>query len=531
MFPAARDDMVPPSVSWHGGKAGVATILTLSLNDLSTKALGRRVEHIRDDPSIPLCVKLEGAVLRTGTTAELALALVRRRPLMLFALLAWIFSGREEFRRRVAEKAAFDPATLPYRWALVAFLRREGATGRNIILVTRAKPGVARAIANHLGLFSDIVEIEPDEAAEGEVVAQRLCARFGSGDFDYAGSGSADIPVWRTARRSVIVAPSPRLLKSHIWNSQAADILCPDDRSSGRYADAVRPGRWLKNLLIFIPFLGLAGGINLHVVITAYLAFCAYCLVASAGYVANDLIDLLADRKHVTKRRRVFASGRLSITRGVFLFCGLAAAGMGLSLFLSPLLAGWMALYLLLSLNYSLWIKKTLLIDTFVLAALYLHRILAGFIIAGTSPSFWPMLFAGFFFLGLAMLARYGELSCSRLSKSKLATRAGAYRTGDLDILASIGLASGYLSALIVALFPLTPQAQALFRSPDALWGLCPLLVYWISRLWIYGRRGRIPDDPVLFALEDPASGYVALAGAGIILAALFVRLPLYALV
>jgi 4-hydroxybenzoate polyprenyltransferase len=206
-------------------------------------------------------------------------------------------------------------------------------------------------------------------------------------------------------------------------------------------------------------------------------------------------------------------------------------AGMGLSLFLSPLFAGWMALYLLMSLSYSFWIKKTLIVDTFVLTALYMHRILAGFIIAGTTPGFWPILFAAFFFLGLAMLARYGELRGTWLSGSKRATRAIAYRRSDLDILASVGLASGYLSTLILALYVLTPQAHMLFRSPEALWNLCPLLIYWITRVWIYGRRGRIPDDPALFVLEDTASGYIALACAATILVAMFVQLPLYTLV
>lgn len=239
----------------------------------------------------------------------------------------------------------------------------------------------------------------------------------------------------------------------------------------------------------------------------------------------------MADRRHLTKHRRVFASGRLSITRGVFLFGGLAAAGIGLSLFLSPLLAGWMGLYLALSLNYSLWIKKTLIVDTFVLTAFYMHRILAGFIVAAATPSFPLLLFTGFFFLGLAMLARYGELRGTWLSGAKMATRATAYRPGDLDILASFGLAGGYLSVLILALYPLTTQAHAAFRSPQALWMLCPLLLYWFGRIWVYARRGRIPDDPVLFVLSDSISGYIALACAGIVAVAAFAKLPLHTLV
>jgi 4-hydroxybenzoate polyprenyltransferase len=516
---------------WHGPEADVATIHSLSLRDLSARAFGRRLEHVRDDPRIPLCVKLEGAILRTGTTAELALALVRRRPWMLFVLFAWLFLGRAEFRNRVAERAAFDPAALPYRRPFLAFLRREAATGRNILLVARAKSGVARAIANHLGLFSDIIEIEHDETPRGETIAKALCVRFGSGDFDYAGNGHVDLPVWRTARRSVIVAPSPRLLESHVWNSQTADVLCPDDRISGRYIDALHPGRWIKNLLIFIPLFDAANRSSAHFVVSAYLTFCAYCMVASAGYVANDLIDLHSDRRHVTKHRRVFASGRISIARNIALFFGLLSAGLALGLFLSPLLAGWLAVYLALSLSYSLWIKKTLIIDTFALTALTMHRVLTGFIIAGTAPAFWLLLFTGFFAFGLAMLARYGELRGSRLSGTRRATRAVAYRPGDLDILAGFGLAGSYMAVLILALYALTPEAHAAFRSPEALWILCPLLLYWIGRVWVYARRGRVPEDPILFALQDRVSGYVAVASVGIFGLAAFVVLPLYPII
>ena len=233
----------------------MATILTLSLNELSTRALGRRVEHVRDDPSVPLCVKLEGAVLRTGTTAELALALVRRRPLMLFALLGWMFLGASGFPGAGSRThAALDPAQ-PALSQAAAGLSAPRSRGRPQDHSGRPRQaGIARAVANHLGVISDIVEIDQDDAAEpGETIAKKLCARFGSGDFDYAGFGPSDIPVWRTARRSVIVAPSPRLLKDRIWNSQTADIVCPDDRGTGRYVDALHPGRWIKNLLIFLP--------------------------------------------------------------------------------------------------------------------------------------------------------------------------------------------------------------------------------------------------------------------------------------
>ena len=207
------------------------------------------------------------------------------------------------------------------------------------------------------------------------------------------------------------------------------------------------------------------------------------------------------------------------------------SAGLALGLFLSPLLAGWLAVYLALSLSYSLWIKKTLIVDTFALTALTMHRVLTGFIIAGTAPAFWLLLFTGFFAFGLAMLARYGELRGSRLSGTRRATRAVAYRPGDLDILAGFGLAGSYMAVLILALYALTPEAHAAFRSPQALWILCPLLLYWIGRVWVYARRGRVPEDPILFALRDPVSGYVAMASVGIFGLAAFVVLPLYPII
>lgn len=519
-------EILPPR-----GKADLARTPTLSLNELSTQALGRRVEHLRDDPGIPLCVRLEGALLRTGTTAELVLGLLRRNPLMAFVLLGWVFLGVAEFKERVAQKVAFDPSGLVYRRPLLGFLRRERKAGREIFLVARTDSAIARAIADHLGLFTDVIEIDAAQAADGEFLAKTLCGRFGSGDFDYAGNGSADIAVWRTARRSVIVAPSRRLLADRTWKSQTADILCIGERKAGRFLDALRPARWVKNLLIFVPFLGASGVSDPHFLVRAYLAFCAYCLIASAGYVANDLADLMADRRHVTKRKRVLAMARLSIPRAAWLSSGLALAGFGLSLFLSPLLAEWMAIYLALSLSYSLWIKKTLLLDTFILTALSMHRILTGCILVAAMPSLWQLLFTGFFFLGLAMLTRYGELRGARFARARRATRAKAYRPGDLDLLAGFGLASGYLSALILALYPLTEPAHSLFRSPQALWSLVPFEIYWVSRVWIYARRGRIPEDPVLFAVKDRVSLGIGLAVIAIMLIALYVKLPFSALV
>jgi 4-hydroxybenzoate polyprenyltransferase len=306
--------------------------------------------------------------------------------------------------------------------------------------------------------------------------------------------------------------------------------LCPDDWISGRYAEALHPSRWFKNLLIFLPLFDAANRIDMRFVVSIYLAFCAYCLVASSGYIANDLADLNADRRHALKHRRPFASGRLAVAKGLALSLGLAALGLGLGFFLSPFLAGWLCLYLALSLAYSMWIKKTLVLDVFALTALSMHRVLTGTIMMGAAPSFWLVLFSGFLFFGLAVLGRYGELKSTRLWARRRATRALAYRSGDLDVLASFGLASGYLSVAILALFVLTADAHASFRTPEMLWLICPLLLYWIGRVWIFARRGKVPEDPLQFAIRDKPSIYVVAAALALLSVAVFLAVPLPAL-
>lgn len=269
---------------------------------------------------------------------------------------------------------------------------------------------------------------------------------------------------------------------------------------------ALRPHQWVKNLLLFVPLLlahdvERAGRLG-----PVARAFAAFCLCASAGYVLNDLHDRAVDRRHPLKRTRPFAAGRLSSGAGMLLAAALLAAALGLSALTLPraftaMLAGYAAVTAL----YSAWLKRLLLLDVFTLAGLYTHRVLAGGAAGGVPVSEWLLAFCIFFFLGLAFAKRYAELLRVQ-SESGDALPGRAYRTEDLAVIEAVGPASGYLSVLVLALYVHSAKAGQLYRAPRLLWLLCPLLLYWVTRLWFLARRGQLNEDPVLFALKDPVS-------------------------
>jgi 4-hydroxybenzoate polyprenyltransferase len=237
----------------------------------------------------------------------------------------------------------------------------------------------------------------------------------------------------------------------------------------------------------------------------------AFSLVASAGYILNDLMDLPADRVHPRKRLRPFAAGAIPISGGMMLMAGLLIAGFGLAALLSPMFIIWVGTYLALTLSYSFWLKRKVLIDVFMLATLYTHRILAGAIATVIEPSFWLLAFSTSFFLSLAMLKRYSEL-VDRRSLSEAAAAGRGYLIEDMETIVSLGAASGFVSVLVLALYVNSENVATLYRSPELIWLICPIVLYWLSRTWVGAGRGKIHDDPIVFAMRDPLSRNLIIA-------------------
>jgi 4-hydroxybenzoate polyprenyltransferase len=285
---------------------------------------------------------------------------------------------------------------------------------------------------------------------------------------------------------------------------------------------ALRPHQWAKNLLVFVPLaLTPAQVTDPSKGLTALVAFVAWCLVASAGYVLNDLLDLEADRGHPIKRERPFASGSLSRAQGVALAAGLVVAGFGLALAGTP--AGFvelLAVYLALTTLYSFYFKRLLLVDVIVLAGLYTLRVIAGAAAVSITLTPWLLAFSLFIFLSLAFAKRYSELDLyAARNENELEGR--AYRVEDLGLVLVLGPASGYLAVLVLCLYINSAEVRDLYRTVTMLWFLVPILLYWISRIWFLAKRGDLPGDPVAFAVGDPASWLSGMLAAAVIGAAI----------
>jgi 4-hydroxybenzoate polyprenyltransferase len=278
---------------------------------------------------------------------------------------------------------------------------------------------------------------------------------------------------------------------------------------------ALRPYQWAKNLLLFVPLAmshQLRDGPKLR---ATALGFVAFCLVASAGYIVNDLRDVDNDRLHPRKKSRPFASGRLPVTTGLIMIAIMLLAAFGLSpSLLGQKFAGLLGLYLLVALLYSFDLKRRLLVDVITLAGLYTLRLLAGGAASNVDVSPWLMALSMFLFLSLAFVKRYAEL-VQRDGGEQLDGR--NYTPTDLGVIESVGPVSGYMAVLVLALYINSDMSQKLYRHPQLLLLVCPVMLYWITRVWFLARRKQLLDDPLLFALTDRISW---LAGAVTVLVA-----------
>ena len=281
---------------------------------------------------------------------------------------------------------------------------------------------------------------------------------------------------------------------------------------------ALRPHQWTKNLLLFVPAL-LAHATQPEVWIRGWWAFAAFCLCASSAYVVNDLVDLDADRAHASKRLRPFASGALSPRLGLAIAPVLLAAAFGVALALPPAFAAVLGIYYLATLGYSLFLKRLVLVDVLLLAGLYTTRLIAGGAAYQVPLSQWLLAFSLFLFLSLAFVKRYSEVQAVRREGAN-ETKGRGYRAGDLEQLAAFGSAAGYLSVLVLALYAHSDDVRRLYEHPARLWIMLPLLLYWISRVWLLAHRGQLHEDPIVFAVRDWQSYLVALGAAATILLA-----------
>ena len=373
-------------------------------------------------------------------------------------------------------------------------------------------------MADHAGIFDEVLATDDGVNLTGEAKARALVERFGRGGFDYAGDAAADLPVWRVARKAILVDAGEGL---------AAEVsaLIPAERLSAggpsRLREvwrAMRPHQWGKNLIIFIPIVTSHRWLEPLLLAQALLAAAAFSLCASSVYLLNDLLDLQMDRASPGKKDRPFAAGTLPLSWALLALPLLAAAA-GVAAFLPGRFALVLAGYYGVTLFYSLKLRSVVVLDVFCLAVLYTARLFAGHAATGIPYSPWLCGFAMFLFLSLALMKRYVEFSGSAVAVGR------GYCPADAPLLRDMGVTSGYVSALIFALYINSEQVAKLYTRPALLWLICFIILFAMSRMWFLARRDRLDDDPVRFVLKDGAS-WLCAALTALILAAASIPRP-----
>lgn len=460
----------------------------------------------------PLCVDLDGTLIRSDILMESVLTLLKQNPFYVLMLPVWLLKGKANFKLQIARRVNLAVDLLPYNRPFLDYLRTERSVGRPLILTTASNVKFAEAVSSHLRIFDQVFASDDKINLSGRNKRDRLLEVFGAGGFDYAGNAKVDVAIWAHARVAILVDAPPAVRRAvekhrvqHIFESPRPGLK--------GYLQAMRPHQWAKNLLVFVP-LALAHRILEPVLLLqAGLAFLSFGFCASSVYLLNDLLDLDADRRHPTKRHRPFASGSISIVKGSMLVPVLLVPALALALLLPIEFLLALLVYYATTLAYSIRLKRTALADVFVLAGLYSLRLLAGAASVRVALSFWLLAFSMFLFLSLALVKRYTEVL--RLTDEGRAEVAGrGYRSVDLETLASFGSASGYMAVLVLALYINSEAVVGLYTHSQVIWLLCPLILYIVSRIWLLARRDELHEDPVVFVLRDRRTQWIVCLGA-----------------
>lgn len=458
-----------------------------------------------------LCVDLDGTLLNSDVLYESLLVLLARNPLYVFMLPLWLLRGKAALKRELAARVRLNVETLPYNARVLELL--SSTKQRPRVLCTASDTLLVEPIAAHLRLFEQVIASDGERNLSGRAKAAALVEAFGESNFDYAGNDKVDLHVWKKAAGGWVVNNDGALARAAALHTHV-HAHWPSPFGLREWLRALRLHQWLKNLLVFVPLLTAHRFMDVESVMQSVIALVSFGLVASGVYVLNDLLDLTPDRQHPRKRRRPFAAGTLPLRHGLVAAPLLTLAGLALSLACNIQFTLVLLAYYVMTLAYSLRLKRVVMVDVVLLAALYTVRIIGGTVAINADLSFWLLAFSMFIFLSLALLKRYTELH-AMLASGKTKASGRGYSVEDLPLLQSLGSAAGYIAVMVMALYIDSPQSVALYSNPKLLWLICPVLLYWVSRVWVVAHRGEMHDDPIVFAATDRVS-QVALVLCGV---------------
>jgi len=466
-----------------------------------------------------LFVDMDGTLIKSDLMFESLIALLKHKILYLCLMPFWLLRGRAFFKQQLAKRIELPVELIPLNEEFFVWLQFERARGRSLTLISAADQAMVDSMSSSLGLFDAAIGSDGKTNLRSELKLERIKQLSAGGDFAYAGNSTADIPVWEDASEIIIVNASPRL-KQRIKNSEAPikEFDCPNSKLLS-FVRAVRPHQWLKNLLVFLPLVLAHELTNPELLYAAGLAFISFSFCASSVYLLNDMLDLFADRLHERKRFRPFASGNLPLAYGLALAPLLLLASFVIAWILPHEFIVVLFVYWVLTVLYSFYIKRLYLADVGTLALLYTLRVVAGAAAIMVDSTLWLLTFSLLLFGGLAIAKRYTELhKLGATGESQAAGR--AYTTADLQPVFYSGVFFSIAAVIVFAVYISVPATANLYTSPLILWGILPLLLFILGRIWRVAQRGELNDDPLLFALQDwPSLCAAASSGALIWLA------------
>lgn len=444
----------------------------------------------------PICIDLDGTLIRSDLSYELLLKLLLQNPLEIFKIIPLI-NKKSALKAYLAEKFDIEPQHLPYNEAVLKFLEQN--KNRPHILVTGSHEKFAKAIARHHN-FTDYAGSTADFNLTGAKKAQFLCERFGEKQFDYIGNASVDIPVWEKSFQAYSAVRGN-------WKLENLEFIPHESISKIKlFFKLLRMHQWSKNVLVFLPMLLTFQFSTLQFLDTLW-AFISFCFIASSVYILNDISDIDNDRKHPSKKFRPIPSGQIQIHHAFVILVLLICASVITASFISVKYAlAFPLCYLLANIFYSTILKKLLVVDLIILTSFYIIRIFYGGFAAQTPVSYWLINFSFFIFFSLAVIKRYTEV-IKVYKKQGLKEVAGrAYNFEDAPVLLNLGVASGIASTLVLSLYFQFGIDHNIYKNQGFLWLIEGLLLLWISNIWIRTHRGKVDDDPVKFAMTDPFS-------------------------
>lgn len=454
-----------------------------------------------------LVVDLDGTLTLSDMLVENLFLFLRLHPFRFFKVLVWLFRGKAYFKARLADVVIPDVSHLPYNQPLLEWLQIRRTAGAQLVLATASDIRIASKIAASLGLFREVFGTENGVNLSSITKRDVLVERYGEHGYEYVGNSKADLAVWQTAEVIHVANPEPGVLTAAGRLGKIEQVFDCRRPFLRTMLKALRVHQWMKNLLIFVPLLASHRFLEVSLIQQGVIAFVAFGACASSVYLLNDLLDLSDDRRHRTKRFRPLAAGTLPILHALVIIPLLLVVSFTLGVLFLPLsFVAVLAGYYCLTLAYSLWLKRIVMLDVVTLALLYALRVIAGAAAMSLPITFWILAFCMFIFLSLAFVKRYTELYEARGNGQTDKAAGRGYYPADFELLASLGGSSGYLAVLVLALYINESSSGSLYRSPQWMWLACPLLLFWISRVWLIAHRGQMHDDPIVFALRDKVS-------------------------